>query len=130
MLKIHIVSFSYKNGIPVDGSGHGGGFVFDCRGLPNPGRLDFYKNLTGKDKEVAAYLDNEIVTHRFLLAVTEAVSVSIDSFIERGFDYLSINFGCTGGQHRSVYCAIKVTETLRQKYPMAQFKLEHREIDI
>lgn len=128
MLKIHLLSFSYKKGLPVYNSEHGGGFIFDCRGLPNPGRLAAYKLLTGKDKSVVDYLDAEVTVHNFLEAVIQVLSVNIDNYLERGFTDLFVAFGCTGGQHRSVYCAQTIAEKLRHKYPVSELLLEHREI--
>jgi len=128
MLKIHILSFSYKKGLPVYNCEHGGGFIFDCRGLPNPGRLEAFKMLTGKDKTVADFLDADVSVHNFLDAVIQVLSVNIDSYLERGFTDLFVAFGCTGGQHRSVYCAQTTAEKLRHKYPVSEVLLEHREI--
>ena len=115
-LQIEINSFSYKKGIPNDESGHGGGFVFDCRALPNPGRLDEYKNLTGKDAEVITYFQNQKIIDNFLTDVMNILSITIDNYIERNFKNLSINFGCTGGIHRSVYCAEKISSLITGKY--------------
>ncbi|OQA00507.1 MAG: glmZ(sRNA)-inactivating NTPase [Bacteroidetes bacterium ADurb.Bin408] len=128
MLTIHILSFSYKKGLPVYNNEHGGGFIFDCRGLPNPGRIDAYKELTGLDKDVADCLEDVTETNTFLKAITTTVSVNIDNYIDRGFSYLSIAFGCTGGQHRSVYCANKLAEILQQKYPVIEIEVKHREL--
>lgn len=103
-LRLYVNSFSFKKDFPKDKSGNGGGFVFDCRGLPNPGRLDMYKQLTGKDKAVIDYLWQHSEVDDFINNCIVLVKPSIINYIEREFESLQINFGCTGGQHRSVYC--------------------------
>jgi aminoglycoside/choline kinase family phosphotransferase len=123
-LKIEIKSFAYKAGIPKDISGHGEGFVFDCRALPNPGRLKEYQKLSGLDNEVIVYLKKHPELNSFLDMVYDMVSQSIDNYIERGFANLNINFGCTGGQHRSVYCAESLKNHLTKNYQL-NIKLEH-----
>ncbi len=115
-LKVKINSFSYKQGIPVDYTGNGGGFVFDCRVLNNPGRHSEYSNLTGKDKSVIRFLDNTNNVKEFLDSVYSLIDNSVENYNERKFKNLMINFGCTGGQHRSVYCAEKLADHLRQKF--------------
>jgi aminoglycoside/choline kinase family phosphotransferase len=115
-LIITINSFSYKKQIPIDNTGNGGGFVFDCRALPNPGRLEMFKSLTGKDYQVIDYLEQESIVKQFVENIFSIISISIDNYIERGFCNLMINFGCTGGQHRSVYCAEKIADRIKQKY--------------
>jgi len=104
-LTITITSFSYKNGIPPDTTGHRGGFVFDCRALPNPGREDRFKELTGLDQPVIAFLEKEEAVARFLRNATALVEQSLQNYLDRGFQHLQVSFGCTGGQHRSVFCA-------------------------
>lgn len=115
-LQILVQSFSYKKGIPTDPSGNGGGFVFDCRGVFNPGRYEEYKKQTGRDKAVISFLEKKTKIHEFLNAAKEVVSINIDDYIERGFQHLQINFGCTGGQHRSVYCADQMASFIENKY--------------
>jgi len=123
-LKIKINSFSYKKQLPSDTSGNGGGFMFDCRALPNPGRIEFFKELNGKDKAVIDYLETEISVNRFIENAFNIVSISINNYIERGFDNLMISFGCTGGQHRSVYCAEKLNAMISEKFNI-QSEIKH-----
>lgn len=129
MLNINIHSFSYKKGgIPKDSTDNGGGFVFDCRGILNPGRIDEYKVQTGADLGVQEYLEQNTEMPDFLNAVKNIISISVDNYIERDFENLQIAFGCTGGQHRSVYSAIKIGEFLKEKYQgKAQINIIHNE---
>lgn len=125
-LTVRITSFSYKKGIPEDSSGNGGGFVFDCRAIHNPGRYNEYKQLTGRDEPVISFLDKEEAMHNFLNHVYSIVDYSVEKYRERGFKNLMVNFGCTGGQHRSVYSAEHLAEHLSEKYGV-RIILEHRE---
>lgn len=117
-LTIRVVSFSFKKGYPYDSSENGGGFVFDCRGLPNPGRLEKYKSLNGTDESVIKYLEQYLEVKNFVQNVEKTVSPTIKNYIERGFKHLCVSFGCTGGQHRSVYNAEKFTQNIENKYPV------------
>ncbi len=125
-LVVTIYSFSFKRGIPADESGNGGGYVFDCRSTHNPGKYEEYKALTGLDQPVIDFLekDGEILT--FLNSVYALVDHHAERFIERGFDHLQVAFGCTGGQHRSVYCAEHLAAHLKEKYNI-RIHLIHRE---
>ncbi len=116
-LQVKINSFSFiKSGYPKEESANGGGFVFDMRGILNPGRIDAYKKLTGRDKPVKDYLEQQTKMPEFLNGVYSVVNISVEDYIARGFESLTINFGCTGGQHRSVYAADAVARHLRNKY--------------
>lgn len=126
-LNVNVRSFSYKSGIPADSSGNGGGFVFDCRGLLNPGRFEEYKRLTGRDKEVMDFLETKTKTLEFLNATFQLVNLTIENYTQRGFTNLEINFGCTGGQHRSVYLADKTAEHILRKFLDVSVKIEHIE---
>ena len=119
-------SFSYKNGgIPEDRSGNCGGFVFDCRALPNPGRFAEYKKLTGQDAEVQDYLNKYEDVNDFLELTHSLIFQSVENYLERNFKNLFVNFGCTGGQHRSVFFAEKMAHALREKYPQIKVVLNH-----
>jgi aminoglycoside/choline kinase family phosphotransferase len=112
-LTVRVFSFSFHNGIPADESGNGGGFVFDGRSLPNPGREEQYRQLTGKDEAVIEYLDRQPGVNEFLEHAFSLVDSSVVNYRQRGFSNLSVSFGCTGGQHRSVYLAEHLAEHLR-----------------
>lgn len=127
-LRIEIHSFSYKKGgIPKDHSGNGGGFAFDCRGILNPGRVEEYKQQTGCDIGVQEYLKTKTEMPQFLNLIKKMVSINIDNYLGRGFEHLQINFGCTGGQHRSVYCAEKISAFIKEKYPQTEVSINHDE---
>jgi len=123
-LVIEVNSFSYKKGIPADPSENGGGFVFDMRGILNPGRFDEYKILTGKDKSVQDFLEQRTKMNEYLNSVWDLIDITVEDYLKRGFSHLMINFGCTGGQHRSVYAAEQTARHLRNKYKV-KVLLEH-----
>ena len=125
-LVVRVFSFSYKKGLPADKSGNGGGYIFDCRSTHNPGRYEPYKQLTGLDQPVIDFLeeDGEIVT--FLEHVYALADTHVARYIERGFTALMFSFGCTGGQHRSVYSAQHLAEHLHRKFGV-EVRLVHRE---
>ena len=115
-LLVTINSFSYKRGIPADISENGGGYVFDMRGILNPGRVDEYKKLSGQDKSVKDFLEQQTDMPIYLNSVYNMIDISVSDYIKRGFKSLMINFGCTGGQHRSVYAAEALARHLRNKF--------------
>ena len=115
-LVIEVNSFSYKKGIPADPSDNGGGFVFDMRGILNPARVDEYKIQTGRDKPVQDFLEQRTKMNEFLNSVWDLIDITVEDYLKRGFSHLMINFGCTGGQHRSVYAAEQTARHLRNKY--------------
>jgi hypothetical protein len=115
-LRVEINSFSYREGIPADTTGNGGGFVFDMRGILNPGRMNAYKHLSGLDKPVQDFLEQETQMNVFLNSVWDVIDITIQEYMRRGFEHLQINFGCTGGQHCSVYAAEQTARHLRNKY--------------
>jgi aminoglycoside/choline kinase family phosphotransferase len=112
-LKVRIFSFSFHRNLPADESGNGGGFVFDARSLPNPGREEQFRRLTGRDAAVIDYLDQQASVHPFLSSVLSLVDASVSAYRRRGFSSLMVSFGCTGGQHRSVYLAEQLARHLR-----------------
>jgi|SRR5690554_1627535 len=125
-LTISITSFSFKKGYPVDSSEHGGGHVFDCRAIPNPGVLEEYKQLTGQDAEVAEYLDKQSASHEFISHTHAIVKQSVERYLERRFTHLMVSFGCTGGQHRSVYFAEQLAAYCKSKFKV-NIVVHHRE---
>lgn len=118
-LKVRVTSFSFKQGIPEDLSGNGGGFVFDCRALPNPGRLEEYQLQTGLDESVITWLKGYPEIDNYLENIYKLIDPSVKNYIERGFKNLMISFGCTGGRHRSVYCAEKLSNHLNEKFGLS-----------
>jgi len=118
-LTIRIQSFPYKDGVPTDEKGHGGGYVFDCRALPNPGRFERYATLTGKDGAVVAFLENEPAVSDFLGHVFALIDQAVENYQQRNFTDLLAAFGCTGGRHRSVYCAERLARHLREKFQVS-----------
>lgn len=125
-LKIRIFSFSYKKGIPEDSSGNGGGYVFDCRSTHNPGRYEPYKKLTGLDQPVIDFLEDDGEITIFLDSVYKLADTHVERYMKRGFTSLMFSFGCTGGQHRSVYSAQHLAEHLNEKYGI-EVSVTHRE---
>lgn len=128
-LTVKVMSFSYRKGIPEDTSGNGGGYVFDCRYVHNPGRYDEYKPLTGLDKPVIDFLENDGEITEFLTHVYALTDAHVKRYLERGFTSLMICFGCTGGQHRSVYSAQHTAEHIHNKFGV-RVELLHREQNI
>lgn len=126
-LRVEVFSFSYKRGYPADFSGNGGGFMFDCRGMHNPGRYEEYKRLTGLDRPVIDFLEERGEVQRFLDAVHQLVGPAVECYRRRGFTNLQVGFGCTGGRHRSVYCAQHMAEWLAERFPDVGIILMHRE---
>jgi aminoglycoside/choline kinase family phosphotransferase len=127
-LTVRIVSFSFHRGLPEDKSGNGGGFVFDGRSLPNPGREEQFKPLTGRDAPVIEYLNQQDSVHQFLANATSLVDASVSTYQHRGFKNLMISFGCTGGQHRSVFLAERLAKHLRGTLGV-EVVLQHRELE-
>jgi len=126
--KVSVNSFSYKSGVPVDIYGNGGGFVFDCRSLHNPGKYEEYKKLTGSDKAVIDFLKKETEMYEFTNHVFGLVDKSVETYLRRKFTHLQVNFGCTGGQHRSVFCANLLADHLKKKFDI-EVELHHTEME-
>lgn len=124
-LVVEIQSFSFRNSYPFDESGNGGGYVFDCRGILNPHRFESLKYLTGKDSEIHDFFTSKTKMPEFLNNIFMIINISINNYIERDFEHLQINFGCTGGQHRSVYAAEKAKEYLSREYPNISIIIKH-----
>ncbi len=125
-LTVYVNSFSYRKNYPIDWSGNGGGYMFDCRSLHNPGRYIEYKHLTGMDRPVQEFLEKGEDVKQFINNAWNMISNSVNHYIDRGFNSLQVNFGCTGGQHRSVYCAEKIVERLKQNNQIIVI-LRHKE---
>lgn len=128
-LTVRVMSFAYKKGIPDDASGNGGGFVFDCRAVNNPGKYERYKPFTGLDKQVIDFLEEDGEIKTFLDHCYGLVDASVKRYIDRGFTNLMVAFGCTGGRHRSVYAAQHMAERLNKLFNV-KVELVHREQDI
>lgn len=127
MLTVTVNSFSFHKGVPRDPSGNGGGYVFDCRSIHNPGRYEPYKKLTGRDEPVIRFLEDDGQIQDYLSHVYAIVCPHVETYLNRGFSNLMISFGCTGGQHRSVYCAEHLAHHLAAEYPSVRIRLIHRE---
>jgi aminoglycoside/choline kinase family phosphotransferase len=125
---VRINSFAYKLGIPRDLSGNGGGFIFDCRALPNPGRIEAFRQSTGRDRDVIDFLETKDEVKGFLESVFALVDRSVDEYQKRAYGHLMVNFGCTGGRHRSVYCAERLKTYLAEKHSVNTI-LHHRELE-
>lgn len=128
-LVVRVNSFSFHKGIPEDPSGNGGGYVFDCRSTHNPGRYEPYKNLTGLDEPVIRFLEDDGEILNFLESIYKLADAHVERYIQRGFTSLMFSFGCTGGQHRSVYSAQHLAEHIHQKFGV-EVRINHREQDI
>lgn len=129
-LTLQVFSFSYKKGYPSDYSGNGGGFMFDCRGMHNPGRYEQYKPLTGLDLPVIEFLKEKKEADVFAEKGFELIRPTVERYIKRGFTSLQVGFGCTGGRHRSVYCAEAVAGMFAKAYPEVKVEVIHREQNI
>jgi hypothetical protein len=123
-LVVKVCSFSFRKQIPQDDSGNGGGFIFDCRGILNPGRVDSMKTQTGRDKEVKDFLEQQTKMPEFLNSVFDIVDTTVEEYIKRDFESLMVSFGCTGGQHRSVYAADAMARHLKNKFKV-KIELNH-----
>ena len=128
-LVVKVMSFSYKKGIPADPSGNGGGFVFDCRAVNNPGKYERYTHFTGMDEPVIQFLEEDGEIQPFLEQAYQLVDFSVKRYKDRGFQNLMVSFGCTGGQHRSVYSAEKMAQHINEKFGV-EVQLIHREQNI
>jgi RNase adaptor protein for sRNA GlmZ degradation len=128
-LEVKVYSFAYKKGIPNDVSGNGGGYVFDCRAINNPGKFERYSNVTGLDEPVIKFLEDDGEIVDFLENIYPLVDMHVKRYMERNFTNLMISFGCTGGQHRSVYAAQHVAEHIHKKFGV-KVSLVHREQNI
>lgn len=127
-MTVLIQSFSYRKGYPKDSEGHGGGFVFDCRALPNPGRTPELSDLTGEDEPVMELLERSPKVQEFFENVRGMVDMHLEDYLSRAFSSLTISFGCTGGRHRSVFMAGKLAAHIRSRFPQVERRVSHREI--
>ncbi len=127
-LIVRVFSFSFHQSLPKDETGNGGGFIFDGRSLPNPGREERFKSLTGKDAPVIDYLNQQESVHQFLASVLSLVDASISNYQQRGFKSLMVSFGCTGGQHRSVFLAEQLAKRLRSRNGL-EVAVRHLELE-
>jgi aminoglycoside/choline kinase family phosphotransferase len=124
-LGVLVRSFSYRDGYPADSEGHGGGFVFDCRSLPNPQHVPALRDFTGEDEPVADFLERSREVQEFWSSVSDLVDAHVERFLERRFSSLTVAFGCTGGRHRSVFMAAKLAAHLRSRYPEVAVRVVH-----
>ena len=127
MLTVDVISFSFKKGYPSPAEDNGGGFVFDCRFLNNPGRYEEFKQKTGQDPEVIDFLHAHSTIDNFLLEVWKIIDEAIQVYVNRDFSSLQVSFGCTGGQHRSVFCAEQTARHIMEAFPNVGVNLVHRE---
>jgi RNase adaptor protein for sRNA GlmZ degradation len=127
-LKVRIRSFSFKRGIPTDEKGHGGGFVMDCRALPNPGRYAEFAQVDGNDEKVINYLKDKEEVRVFLDHTFQLIDQTVSNYRQRNFTDLLVSFGCTGGQHRSVFCANQLAEHLKTRYNI-EVEVHHLELE-
>jgi aminoglycoside/choline kinase family phosphotransferase len=127
-LTVLIQSFSYRKGYPKDSEGHGGGFVFDCRSLPNPGRMPEFSELTGEDETVMEHLERSPRVQEFFENVRSLVDVHLEDYLSRAFNSLTVSFGCTGGRHRSVFMANKLAGHIRSRFPHVELRTRHTEL--
>lgn len=129
-LTVYITSFSYiRSSIPQDHTDNGGGFVFDCRFINNPGRQEEFKSKTGRDPDVIEFIKGQTAMGDFLNNVYSIVDSAIENYVERDFSSLMVNFGCTGGQHRSVYAAESLKAHIDKKFPGVKTELRHIELE-
>ncbi len=126
-LKVKVFSFSYKKGYPEDLTGNGGGFMFDCRGMHNPGRYEEYKQLTGRDKSVIEFLENRGEVQSFVDNALNMVEPAVEAYLRRKFNNLQVGFSWTGSLHRSVYCADRLVQILFERFPADNIQIIHRE---
>jgi RNase adaptor protein for sRNA GlmZ degradation len=127
-MTVLVQSFSFKKGYPEDKEGHGGGFVFDCRGLPNPHHDPELRDFTGKQEPVVDFLESSARVQEFWENVRGMVDMQVEDYLSREFSSLTVSFGCTGGKHRSVFMAEKLANHLRLRFPHVTLKTGHREL--